>query len=86
MTFVSSFPNEALDENVRHIEVFPRLKVKGCSYDFGILFMCFTQRSFYFLHSPFLEFSRQLTLFLLDFIHVFERLLKACFKSIQEFF
>jgi hypothetical protein len=34
MTFVSSFPHEALDENVHHVGVFPRLKVKEYSYGF----------------------------------------------------
>jgi hypothetical protein len=85
MTFVSSFAHEALDENVHHIEVFPRLKVEGCSYDYWDPFDVFYPKVI--LSSPFLI-SRVLwvvDLFLLDLIHVFERLLKPCFKTIQEF-
>jgi hypothetical protein len=86
MTFVSSLPHEALDENAHHIEVFPRLKVKGCSYGFwDPHYVCLKQRSFYLLHSPLLEIDEELTFFFLDLIHVFERLLKPCSKSIQEF-
>ncbi len=71
MTFVSYFPHEALDENVHHIEVFPRLKVKGCAYGFLDPLYVFYPKVI--LSSPF-PISRVLSivdLFLLDLIHVF---------------
>jgi hypothetical protein len=79
MTFVSSFPHEALDENVCHIEMFPRLKVKGCSYGFwDPFYVCYPK---VILSSPF-PISRVLSvvdLSLLDLIQVFERLFETMF-------
>jgi hypothetical protein len=73
-----------LDDDVQHINVFPKLG--NVQPALGIFICCFSQKSYYFFRSfpPLLDFQRQLTFFYSTLIHVFEKFLRQGFLECLE--
>lgn len=83
-SFISFFLHDILDDDVQHINAFPKLG--DVQLALGIFICCFPQKSYYFFRyfPPFLDFQRQLTSFYSTLIHVFERFLRQGFLECLE--
>ncbi len=83
-SFTSFFLHDILDNDVQHMNAFPKLG--DVQLALGIFICCFSQKPYYFFRSflPFLDFQRQLTSFDSTLIHVFERFLKQGFLECLE--
>jgi hypothetical protein len=70
------FFHDILDDDVQHINIFPKLG--DVQLALGIFICCFLQKPYYFLHSSpqLLDFQRQQTSFDSTLIGVFERFLR----------
>jgi len=83
-SFTFFFLHDILDNDVQHINAFPKLG--DVQLALGIFICCFSQKPYYFFRFflPFLDFQQQLTSFDSTLIHVFERFLRQGFLECLE--